>query len=146
MTITLAETDAQIAACFAVMAQLRPHLVEAEFVARVRRMQAQGFQLASLSDGGEVRAVAGFRLLENLSAGRFLYVDDLVTAGAFRSCGHGARLLDWLREYAQAHGCDLLKLDSGVQRAEAHRFYFARRMHIAAYHFTLPLEQEQGED
>jgi len=142
MEVALADTDAQIAACFAVMAQLRPHLVEAEFVARVRRMQAQGYQLASLSDDGQVRAVAGFRLTENLSAGRFLYVDDLVTAGVFRSCGYGARLLGWLSEYAQAHECAALKLDSGVQRAEAHRFYFGQRMHIAAYHFTLPLGGE----
>jgi len=142
--IALAETDAQIAACFPTMAQLRPHLAEAEFVARVRRMQAQGYQLAFVSDGGQVRAVAGFRLTENLSAGRFLYVDDLVTDAAYRSQGCGARLLDWLRDYAQAQECQLLKLDSGVQRADAHRFYFAQRMHIAAYHFALPLEDTAG--
>lgn len=142
MDITLADTDAQIAACFPILAQLRPHLVEVEFIARVLLMREQGFQLASLSDGGQVRAVAGFRLLENLSSGRFLYVDDLVTDAAFRSRGCGAHLLDWLSDYAAANACALLKLDSGVQRADAHRFYFARRMHIAAYHFTLPLEQE----
>lgn len=55
MDITLADTDTQIAACFPVMAQLRPHLVEADFVARVLVMRAQGFQLASLSDGGPWR-------------------------------------------------------------------------------------------
>lgn len=144
MEIALADTDAQIAGCFAVMAQLRPHLVEAEFVGQVRRQQAQGYQLAFLSNGRQVRAVAGFRLAENLSAGRFLYVDDLVTGSAFRSQGDGARLLDWLREYAHAHECAVLKLDSGVQRADAHRFYFARRMHIASYHFMLPLEENAG--
>ncbi len=140
MDIALADTDAQIGACFAVMAQLRPHLAEADFVVRVRRMQAEGFRLAALSDGGQVRAVAGFRLQENLSAGRFLYVDDLVTDTWFRSQGCGARLIDWLCDYGRSHECTLLKLNSGVQRADAHRFYFARRMHIASYHFALPLK------
>ncbi len=142
MDITLADTDTQIAACFPVMAQLRPHLVEADFVARVLVMRAQGFQLASLSDGGQVRAVAAFRLMEKLFSGRILYLEDLVTDSVFRSQGFGAQLLDWLCDYGRAHQCTLLKLNSAVQQADAHRFYFARRMRIASYHFILPLDGE----
>ena len=41
LQIALAESDADILRCFPVMAQLRPHLVKAEFVARVRRMQGE---------------------------------------------------------------------------------------------------------
>ena len=37
MPVRLAEPDADIAACFPVMAQLRPHLDAADFVPRVRR-------------------------------------------------------------------------------------------------------------
>lgn len=144
MKITLADTDAQIAGCFAVMAQLRPHLVEAEFVARVQLMQAEGFRLAALSDGGQVRAVAAFRLMEKLFSGRILYLEDLVTEAAFRSQGYGTRLMEWLCDYGRSHECTLLKLNSGVQRADAHRFYFARRMQIASYHFMLPLEENAG--
>ncbi|MDP3073534.1 MAG: GNAT family N-acetyltransferase [Opitutaceae bacterium] len=57
--------------------------------------------------------------------GENLYVDDLVTDESGRSRGYGRALLGWLYAEAQAHGCDNFELDSGVQRAEAHRFIFA---------------------
>jgi GNAT superfamily N-acetyltransferase len=138
--IAIAESDADILRCFPVMLHLRPHLVEADFVARVRRMQSAGFRLARLEEGGAVRAVAGYRFHEKLFSGRTLYVDDLVSDPAQRSRGHGARLLTWLADQARAHDCDLLELDSGVQRFEAHRFYFRERMKISSYHFTRPLQ------
>jgi GNAT superfamily N-acetyltransferase len=141
MPIALAETDADIARCFAVMAQLRPHLVEKDFVPRVRRMQHDGFHLAFLTDeAGVVRAVAGYRYYDKLFSGKNLYVDDLVTDSAARSHGHGRALLAWLIAQARTHGCDNFELDSGVQRFDAHRFYFRERMHVSSYHFVRPLK------
>jgi len=137
--IFLAESDAEIAACFPVMHGLRPHLVESEFVVRVQRQRQHGhYQLACLLHD-EVIAIAGFRLSENLAWGRFLYVDDLVTRDRDRSLGYGAMLFDWLVAYARSRDCDQLHLDSGVQRFAAHRFYFAKRMEIASHHFSLKL-------
>lgn len=139
MTIALAASDADIHRCFAVMVQLRPHLVAAEFVAQVRRMQADGYRLAFLEADGAVRAVAGYRTYEKLFSGKNLYVDDLVTDTTQRSRGHGASLLRWLADEARRLGCVQLELDSGVQRFEAHRFYFRERMHISSYHFVVGL-------
>jgi len=132
-------TDSDLARCFAVMHQLRPHLVAGEFIGRVRRMQSEGFHLALLEDAGDVRAVAGYRYYEKLFSGKNLYVDDLVTDSAGRSRGYGRALLAWLCDEARAHGCAQLELDSGVQRFDAHRFYFRERMHVSAYHFVTPL-------
>ena len=140
MGIALAESEADIARCFPVMAELRPHLIAGEFVPRVLRQQAAGYRLACLEHGGEVRAVAGFRYLDTLAWGRILYVDDLVTAETARSHGHGGRLFDWLMAQAQQNNCDALHLDSGVQRFGAHRFYLTRRMDIIAHHFALKLK------
>jgi GNAT superfamily N-acetyltransferase len=139
MEILLATSEAAIAQCFPVMHFLRPHLVEAEFFDRVQRQQQQGYQLAYVEDGGGVRAIAGFRITENLMRGKFLYVDDLVTGEGDRSQGYGASLFEWLVEQAKVQGCDYLELDSGVQRFAAHRFYFRQRMEIASYHFALKL-------
>ena len=141
MTIALAETDDAIAACFPVMVQLRPHLAAGDFVSRVRRMQGEGYHLAARHDAaGTVHACAGFRVMEMLHAdGRVLYVDDLVTDAAARSCGHGEALLAWLTAQARAAGCRRLDLDSGVQRHDAHRFYLRQRMAIVSHHFSLRL-------
>jgi GNAT superfamily N-acetyltransferase len=105
----------------------------------VRTQQREGFELAFLSEKKQVKAVAGFRVGNNLAWGNFLYVDDLVTAENFRSQGHGQKLFDWLVRQARSRGCDEFHLDSGVQRFGAHRFYLARRMDIIAHHFALKL-------
>ena len=137
--ITRATTDNQIRRCFPVMAQLRPHLGEAEFVTRVRKQQRDGYELAFLSDRRIVKAVAGYRFSESLSWGKFIYVDDLVTGERFRSQGFGRRLFAWLVKLARDRGCDQFHLDSGVQRFGAHRFYLEDRMDIVAHHFAMKL-------
>jgi GNAT superfamily N-acetyltransferase len=117
------------------MAELRPHLIEREFFQRIRRQQRTGYHLVYLEDGGAVRALAGFRVAECLWAGKFFYVDDLVTASGARHRGWGQRMMDWLLRRAREEGCKEFHLDSGVQRFEAHGFYLKNRLHIVAYHF-----------
>lgn len=138
-TIRLAESDAEIINCFPVMNQLRPDLRLDEFVATIRRQEDGGYQLAYLLSGDAVRAVAGFRIIDNLAGGRILYVDDLVTDASVRSSGHGAALLEWLVQRARDAGCRNLELDSGVHRFDAHRFYYVNRMVITSHHFRLTL-------
>jgi len=141
--IGVAKTADDIRKCFSVMRVLRTHLIsEQEFVDRVSRQQKQGYLLAFLESDNVVRAVAGYRFLESLFSGKNLYVDDLVTREEDRSRGYGGQLLDWLIDQARANGCETLELDSGVQRFDAHRFYFSKRMSISSYHFRIKIEPE----
>ena len=138
--VYLAQTDADILLCFPVLAELRPHLVEAQFVERVRRQaQESGYALAFVEERG-VKAVAGFRVAEFLAWGKILYVDDLITLSEDRSKGHGRILFEWLVARARDAGCAEFHLDSGVQRFDAHRFYLRQRMAISAHHFSLKLQ------
>jgi len=136
--VHLADGDEEIGRCFQVMAQLRPHLLEAEFVTQVRAQQSQGYQLAYLLEDGAVVAVSGFRVMGML-LGRTLYVDDLVTDYAQRTCGYGKAMLEWLESRAREAGCTALTLDSGTHRQEAHAFYFRERMRVVSFHFAKKL-------
>ena len=136
MTICVAKTDSEIAACYPVIRELRPHIEEEQFLARVRSQERAGYRLAYLQEPIGVVAVAGYRVEENLAWGRFLYVDDLVTLPAHRSKGYGAKLLAWLKEQAAMEGCEQMHLDSGTQRKEAHRFYEREGMSMAGLHFV----------
>ena len=139
MTIVrTAETDTDIARCFAVMRQLRPHLAdEAEFITRVRRQGAQErWRLIFVEEDGAVAAVAGFRILECLHSGRTLYVDDLVTDQDRRGRGHGERLMTFMAQVARDEGCETLSLDSGTQRTGAHKFYARLGLPITSFHFA----------
>jgi GNAT superfamily N-acetyltransferase len=137
--IRLAKADHEIESCYPVMAQLRPHVAADDFLPRVKRQTAiAGYQIAYLIEE-EVKAVAGFRISECLAWGKFLYVDDLVSAESERSKGYGGRLFDWLVNHAQEKRCDQFHLDSAVQRFGAHRLYLMKRMIIEGHHFGLKL-------
>jgi GNAT superfamily N-acetyltransferase len=140
MHIALALTDDELRRCFPVMRELRPHLTEPDFLARVGRQRGEGYNLAFAEDGGAIQAVAGYRYLESLAWGKALYVDDLVTASSARSQGVGGALFDWLLAQARVQDCDSVHLESGVQRFGAHRFYLRKRMDITSHHFALTLK------
>lgn len=139
MNIINAVTDEEVRECFAVMAQLRPHLKEEEFVATVRGQEAEGYRMAFIRERGRAAAVIGFRRMTGLYFGRYIYVDDLVTDEAARSQGLGGKLLEWVCELAREEQCKRVELDSGVQRFAAHRFYLRHRMSISCHHFSLEL-------
>lgn len=136
MDIAIAKSDAEIAACFEVLKQLRPKLKADTFVEDVRRMQRQGYVLAGLLDP-TVRAVAGYRYMEMFAFGPTLYVDDLVTDSASRSHGYGKALLEWLIAEARRNSCRYLTLVSGMKRIDAHRFYRREGMEEIALHFAV---------
>ena len=140
VNIAVATSDEDILATREVMLQLRPAVRPQEYLPTVRKMmRTDGYHLARLSENGAVRAVAGYRFMEMLYCGKFMYVDDLNTDEAYRSQGFGKALLDWLKAEASKNGCDQLHLDSGVQRENTHRFYFREGMTIIAYHFRQAL-------
>jgi ribosomal protein S18 acetylase RimI-like enzyme len=134
----ISETD--IGACYELMRQLRPHLTSAdEFIERWRRQSADGYRILALwSDDGPC-ALAGYRITENLVHGRVLYVDDLVADKDTRSRGYGARLLDKLKVDGRALGCRKLVLDTGLDNALAHRFYYRQGLLAQALRFNIPL-------
>lgn len=141
MMIAFATTDGEIQDCYDVMLQLRTHISPEDFIPRVRRqMDDFGFRVAYLKDEGEVKAVAGIRVSEWLHGGKYLEIDDLVSKDGERSKGYGGELFDWIVELARVESCDHVRLLSGVQRFDAHRFYLKKRMNIEAHYFTLALK------
>ena len=138
-----AESDADTAACFPVMVQLRPHLADAdELVTRVARQRAAGYRiLAAWRDGVPV-GLAGYRIEENLIHGRFVYVDDLVTAEADRRHRIGARLLDAVAAEGCRLGCGRLVLDTALDNVLGHRFYYRRGLLARALRFSREIAPE----
>jgi len=119
-----------------VLCELRTELTRELFAAVYEEGHRQGLRYLAAYDGQRCVGVAGWRVVANTAAIKKLYVDDLVTAASERSRGVGAALLTELAQRATALGCRLLDLDSGVQRADAHRFYMREGLTITSFHFT----------
>lgn len=136
-----AETELRQA--FGLMRELRPHLTgEAAFLDQMARQFDQHYRLLGAWLGAELVGLAGFRTLENLLYGRFVYIDDLVVASAQRRDGVGAQLLDAVRRQATEDGCAHLVLDTGLHMPLAQRFYFREGLLARGMHFVQPLQEE----
>lgn len=140
LSVRHAETEEELLACFAVMRQLRPQLRSAEaLLDAVAVQQRQGYRLLALWRDDQPVALAGYRQLDNLIHGRFLYVDDLITCESGRGQGFGERLLRALRDLGREAGCEQLVLDTALSNSLAQRFYFRSGLLARGLHFSMEL-------
>ncbi|WOQ17188.1 GNAT family N-acetyltransferase [Raineyella sp. W15-4] len=140
--VNLAAGDPRWAQALPVLQQLRTHLGAADLAA-VLGSDAQRPSFFAAFEEDACLGVCGWRVIANTSAGRKLYIDDLVTDGSARSQGIGAALLAHAEDLARRHHCAVLDLDSGVQRHAAHRFYLRERLDIVSFHFAERLEDDE---
>ncbi len=136
MEIKAAETDSDYLKCWKVVKELRPHLVEDEFLDLMGEMKAEGYQLAYIEDGGTAVSAIGFRYLQFFFNGKHFYIDDLSTLPEHRSKGYGGKLLDYVFNLARENGYDKVTLDSGHHRFDAHRLYLNKGFDIQSHHFV----------
>jgi GNAT superfamily N-acetyltransferase len=83
--------------------------------------------VAEGDDGELVGFCTAYMTLESVRFGRRCWVEELAVHPERRSEGIGARLLADARAWAAQRGATHLKLDSSVDRADAHRFYERER-------------------
>ena len=133
--IQIATTDAQIMSCWPALHYLRPKLVLDTFLAQIRAMQQEGYELVFIQSDQQVVAVAGFRYLHRLNAGRVLYLDDLVTLPTAQCRGYAGQLLGYLDALVRERQLDGVALDSGLKNYIAHSLYTRYGFEKVAFHF-----------
>lgn len=143
-TLQHLDSEAALAASFDLMRVLRPQLSSpAAYVAQVARQTEQGYRLLAAWDAERIVGLAGYRTLENLLYGHFIYVDDLVVCPQLQRSGVGARLLSAVRDEAVQRQCEHLVLDTGLHMPLAQRFYFRQGLLARGMHFTQRLRGEE---
>lgn len=143
MTVKHAATDAEILQCWKAMKELRPHLVEEQFLPLIKEMMKEGYQLAFIEgEDGQALAAIGFRYLQFLFCGKHFYIDDLSTLPEARGKGHAGKLLDHVCQLAKQKGFEHVTLDSGHQRFTAHRLYLNKGFTISSHHFSKKLVED----
>ena len=133
-------TTTEVADCFTVFKELRPHLQDsAEFVTRVSKQMAEGYQIAAGFVNDQIVACIGYRTLNTLAWGQILYIDDLITSQSGRNRGCGRKLLDYAIDYAKQIKCDQIHLDTGFTRHDAHKLYLNMGFQLSCHHMALSL-------
>jgi GNAT superfamily N-acetyltransferase len=127
--------DPNWAAMLPVLGQLREGLTQERLSGILESARGQGPRFTGLFIGEDCVSVAGWRLMANTHLGLVLYIDDLVVEQSQRSRGYGHHMLKEMERIASDSGAKAIDLDSGVQRSDAHRFYFANGYSISSHHF-----------
>jgi hypothetical protein len=70
-----------------------------------------------------------------------LYIDDLVTLHQFRRCDVAQALFGFVRGIAEIEDCRAVHLDSGYNRADAHRFCLKHGLGMTSHHFSAAREE-----
>lgn len=95
--------------------------------ARPRLSEAIGSPCSAIlvaEDGGALIAFcAAYLELNSVRFGQRCWVEDFAVDPERRSQGIGAALLNAAKQWARRAGAMHLELDSGLARADAHRFY-----------------------
>lgn len=139
-TLQHLESEDGVRASYDLMRVLRPHIATAAtYVAHWARQAEQGYRLLAAWDGERIVGLAGYRELENLLYGRFIYVDDLVVSPDIQRSGLGGRLLTAVRDEAVQRQCNHFVLDTGLHMPLAQRFYFRQGLLARGMHFTQKL-------
>ena len=137
--IKIASNEVDILKCLDVMLALRPHLLKDEFVATVREVMSNGYQLAFIEENGRAVSAIGYRHLNFLFNGKHIYIDDLSSLPEARGNGYAGQLLEFVFEEAKQHGYKFVTLDSGYARNDAHRLYLNKGFTISGHHFVKSL-------
>lgn len=135
MKIELLINNNKIRQVATILHELRQHLDINTIIETIKTETKNGYVIAYVIDKEEILGVVGFRIQYKLAWGRHIYIDDLITKSTSRSLGTGKKLLDYVKEYAVKNNCKQLHLDSGVQRYEAHKFYFREALAVSSFHF-----------
>ena len=140
MEVKLCTSETDIAKCWQVLFELRPHLLAVEFITMVTEMLSEGYQLAFIEEDGKAVAAIGYRYLQYLYNGKHIYIDDLSTLPTARGKGYAGKLLDFVEAEAREKGYKAVTLDSGYQRLDAHRLYLNKGFVLSSHHFSKTLK------
>ena len=132
--------DRDLAYFSPIMMELRAHIgTHEEIIKRVRIQMNTGYCLLGYWENDLPAAVAGYRVQENLTHGKYMYVDDFVVSSIVRNKGIGSKLLDHLFHLASRENCNKLVLDSAMSNHLAQRFYYGKNMQATALNFSYDL-------
>lgn len=140
-----AKTDTEILSLYPIFLELRPFLKsESQYLKMVRNLvDNENCHFLYIKDkiegpsNNEPQPVSiiTYRIFNSMFDGKQLYVMDLGTISSARKKGYAGILMDYVIEKAKEEKCNVVTLESGYARKDAHRFYLNKRFYMTDHRF-----------
>lgn len=99
-----------------------PSLVGGEIFDEVIRRKDTMIFVAE--ENGQLRGFVTFYLIPNIKHGWHRgHIEDFFVTGKVRGKGVGTQLFDFIKQYCKENSINVIKLDSGNELTNAHKFY-----------------------
>lgn len=109
------------------------------FSRRLQDALYAGYRVLIAERDDDAIGCLGFQVHHDVHWGRTFYIDDIVVHPRARGLGIGSALMSAATKLARETGCDHLRLASGLDRADAHRFYESHGMTRSSFQFARAL-------
>jgi GNAT superfamily N-acetyltransferase len=135
-TITECTTPELIEAGNLLLEGMYTTMTPQEMRAGMALMLAENWKMIGVFHGETCKAAVTYRIGYRLYSKKFLQLECLFVHPDHRRDGYAAALFDWAEAKAKQEGCKLVILDSYVENAAGHKFFYARGYHVRGFHFN----------
>jgi GNAT superfamily N-acetyltransferase len=102
---------------------------------RLHEMVAQNYTCVGIYSEQELVGMCGLWFQTRHYAGRSVELDHVFVKEGFRSKGIGKKLIAFVQEYGEKHGCEAIELNTYVENFPSHKFYYNLGFVARGFHF-----------
>ena len=135
------ETVEEILPTLPLMNQMYPDITAQDYkTATIEMVNNNSYKMVGVYDQDKLIAVSGYWILRMFYCGKYLQISNLVVDKECRSGGVGAKILEYLENYANEQGCDHCVLDSYIDNTKSHEFFKKQGFYVRGLHFLKKLK------
>lgn len=103
---------------------------------RFAEMFTQNYECVGVYDGDQLIGITGLWYQTRHYAGKSCETDHVYIAPSYRSKKIGEQLFAFIERHARGKGCEAVELNTYVQNASSHKFYYNAGFNIIGFHFA----------
>ncbi|MDG1332536.1 MAG: GNAT family N-acetyltransferase [Crocinitomicaceae bacterium] len=143
MEIRELKSKEEMLSAFEILLEVYPNLTLEEYSNELDIMLPHNYGQVVVMDGDIIAGLTGYWIGSKLWCGKYMELDNVVVAEAYRRKGVGKMLFDHMEKWAKEEKCTMLALDSYTTNFKAHRFFYSQDYGPKGFHFVNILDKSK---
>ncbi len=114
--------------------ELNPKTDRKLLLERLSQMNSDSYECLGAFDGGKLIGICGMWFCVKVYTGLQMEIDNVAVDPAMRSQKVGAKMMEWVYNYARKKGCYSVELNTYVGNSRSHKFYMNEGFRILGFH------------
>lgn len=119
--------------------RLYPSIGKDVITSRLQEVSKSDWECLVLRESDGIIGLSGFRIMDRICYGKFLYIDHFIIDENRQSSGAAKFLLDRIVDISESMKCESVILDTFVTNSRAQHFWMKGGFKIVGFHFQKTL-------